>query len=92
MSHYHIEFMPGVLERMSEIPKNIQKRMMNAIEERLATAPDQYGTRLRQSLIGLWKLRVGDYRIAYNIEGDTVFIEAIAHRKNIYQQLGKKRK
>ena len=31
-----------------------------------------------------YRLRVGDYRVLFSIETDTIFILNIGHRKNIY--------
>ncbi|HLG29755.1 MAG TPA: hypothetical protein VI387_06045 [Candidatus Brocadiales bacterium] len=45
------------------LDSKLKKRIRNAIETRLATAPHQYGEPLRKTLRGYWKLRVGDYRI-----------------------------
>ncbi len=90
MSRYKIVFLPGVVERdFPEIPQNLQKRILDAIENRLTIAPDQYGMRLRQSLSGLWRLRVGDYRIAYEIKGFTVHIWAVVYRKEAYEKIAK---
>ncbi|WHZ29084.1 MAG: hypothetical protein OJF51_003884 [Nitrospira sp.] len=38
----------------------------------LTRTSHQYGTPLRKTLRGYWKLRVGDYRVVYKIEGDEV--------------------
>jgi len=74
-------------EDLPSLPKNMQARVIRAIEERLATAPDQYGNRLRKSLMGLWRLRVGDYRIIYEIEGQNVLVWAIGHRRVAYDAI-----
>ena len=66
------------------MPRNLQKRILDAIDSRLRTEPARYGVRLRRSLWGLWKLRVGDYRVVFEIAGSEVFIWAIAHRKFVY--------
>ncbi|NIV15511.1 MAG: type II toxin-antitoxin system RelE/ParE family toxin, partial [Aliifodinibius sp.] len=34
---------------------------------------------------GLRRLRIGDYRVTYSIEKDSVIIAAIKHRKNAYE-------
>jgi mRNA-degrading endonuclease RelE of RelBE toxin-antitoxin system len=54
-----------------------------AIEARLATEPEKYGTRLRRSLLGLWKLRVGDYRVVFELQAGRVRVWAIVHRKRV---------
>jgi mRNA interferase RelE/StbE len=78
-------------EDLKSIPANLRKRILKAIQVRLATEPARYGTRLRQSLSSLWKLRVGDYRVVFEIENKTVRIWTIAHRKKGYLEAGKRR-
>jgi len=41
---------------------------------------------LSQSLGGLWKIRVGDYRIVYEIEEKKVTVWAIRHRTDVYRE------
>jgi len=66
---------------LPKLNKNIKLRIKRAIEERLATEPERYGKPLRKSLKGFWKLRVGDYRIAYKIKYKEVFVLGIIYRK-----------
>lgn len=88
---FEIEYREEVLdEDLSEIPKNLQRRIVRAIDARLSTEPYEYGTRLRQSLAGLWKLRVGDYRVVFEIDGDRVRIWAIVHRKKVYEEAARR--
>jgi mRNA-degrading endonuclease RelE of RelBE toxin-antitoxin system len=56
-----------------------------AIEERLMVDPIGFGKPLRYSLKGLRRLRVGDYRVMYQVKGKTVTIVAIKHRKDVYE-------
>ena len=62
----------------------MQQRVLRAIRERLTTEPSRYGTRLRKSLIGLWKIRVGDYRVSYELRAREVRVWAIGHRGRVY--------
>lgn len=80
-----IVYRPEVVdEDLADIPGNVQARILTAIERRLGTEPFRYGQRLRRSLRGLWKLRVGDYRVCYQIEGNTVTVWAVRHRREVY--------
>lgn len=36
---------------------------------------------------GEWRIRVGNYRIRYRIDGDSVVITRVAHRSEIYRDL-----
>ena len=79
------------LDDLREMPRNIQARVIRSIESRLAVEPTRYGVRLRRSLAGLWKIRVGDYRIVYELEGQVVTVWAIRHRKNVYPEVERRK-
>lgn len=78
-------------EDLPRMPGNVRARIVRAIETRLMTEPAKYGERLRHSLIGLWKIRVGDYRVCYEIEGHTVTVWAIRDRRDVYSILERRR-
>lgn len=81
---YHHE----VVNDIAMIPANIKGRIKSAIETRLMTEPLKYGLPLRGTLKKYWKLRVGDYRIVYEIFESEVIIYKIAHRREIYEEAG----
>ena len=74
-------------EDIPRIPQNLHIRIAGAIGSRLTRAPHQYGTPLRKTLRGYWKLRVGDYRVVYKIEGEEVWVLGIQHRKTVYEDI-----
>lgn len=88
---FEVVYLPEVLDDdVSEIPRNLYDRIARAILDRLAVAPTRYGRRLGRSLAGLWRIRVGDYRVAYTVneKARRVTVWAVRHRKNIYRTLG----
>ena len=85
--HYH----PAVRdEDLSLIDRKSKGRIRKAIEERLQTAPQDYGEPLRKSLKGYWKLRVGDFRVVFKVVESEVWILGIRHRKSVYMDIGKR--
>lgn len=85
---YEIRYHPDV--KSTDIPslnKTMKHRIKTAIESRLMSAPHQYGEPLRKTLKGYWKLRIGDYRIVFKIQDNTVLILGIIHRKDIYKKI-----
>jgi mRNA interferase RelE/StbE len=70
-----------------QINVRMRERIRKAIESRLMTSPNEFGLPLRKSLRGYWKLRVGDYRVVFKIEGEIVYILGIRHRKNVYKNV-----
>ncbi len=81
---YHPVYHHEIPNDPANIPTNIKQRIRKAIETRLLTDPINYGLPLRKSLQGHRKLRVGDYRIIYRIEGQQVIILKIGHRRDVY--------
>lgn len=79
---YHPDI-PGEIER---IPRNLRNIMRRAIEERLMTDPVRFGEPLRRSLHGYRKLRVGDYRIVYELKAKDVIVLLIGYRKDVYDK------
>lgn len=82
---YRLLYHPAVKEDdLPPINLKMRDRIRRAIEQRLATEPTYYGEPLRHKLKGYWKLRVGDYRVAYRMAGQEVWILTIGHRKEVY--------
>lgn len=80
---YHPDVLRTDLKKLSLENKN---RIKKSIENKLLINPTVYGEPLRGTLIPLWKLRVGDYRIVFGIEDNVIYIHAVAHRKDIYNK------
>jgi len=57
----------------------------NAVREKIAKSPELYGKPLRQSLKGCRSLRVGDYRVVFQIKSRIVHLVAIVHRSSKYR-------
>lgn len=61
------------------------RRIATAIAGKLARYPQLYGAPLRGTLRPLWKLRVGDWRVVYDIADRTVRVITVGHRRDIYR-------
>ncbi|MDO8183589.1 MAG: type II toxin-antitoxin system RelE/ParE family toxin [bacterium] len=68
-----------------KITKTDLIRIKRAIESKLMIDPVVYGLPLRGSLKQYWKLRVGNWRLVYNIYKNEVRILIIAHRREVYK-------
>ena len=82
------------LVKSEDIPKldnTVKTRIKKAIETRLTAAPEEYGEPLRRTLKGYWKLRVGDYRVVFKVEGDDIIVLGIRHRRDIYKVMSGER-
>jgi mRNA interferase RelE/StbE len=85
---YQVLYHPAVLkDDLPPISRNLQHRISCAIAQRLTTEPLHYGEPLRYQLKGLWKLRVGDYRVVYQVVSEEIWVFRIDHRKDVYEGL-----
>ena len=89
--NYSITLHPQVISR--DIPQlDVQWKIaiQSAIRTKLTTLPEIYGKPLRQTLKGYRALRVGDYRIVFQIQKKLVRIIAILHRSAGYKGIEKR--
>ena len=82
---YKSIFTQSFTKEFGKLPKSIKEKILEALEK---TAENPYtGTKLRGKLEGLWRWRVGKYRIIYFIdekEKAIVFVD-VGLRKSIYE-------
>jgi mRNA-degrading endonuclease RelE of RelBE toxin-antitoxin system len=73
-------------QKLGQLPKPIKARMVEVIV-RLAEWPTISGARpLRGKLTGHYRVRTGDYRVQFYVEGGQVVIERIGHRDGFYDE------
>ena len=85
-----IQYHSKVIDDLSHISAPIKKDIRIAIEEKLATKPEFFGKPLQFSLKGLRSMRVGDYRVIFQLSGKVVYIVFIAHRSIVYKTIEKR--
>lgn len=85
---YRVEYATGVAKDLKPLPKKVRQRALDAVETHLARDPYQ-GKALSGAYKGLYRFRIGDYRIVYSIEKDelVVFVLRIRHRRDAYRGL-----
>lgn len=88
---FSVIYHPEVKERdILKLNADVRSRIRKAIETRLMCAPHEYGEPLRKTLKGYWKLRVGDYRVVFRIDGEEILVLGICHRKDVYPLMEKR--
>lgn len=82
---YKISYHVAVPDDIASIGEVHRRRIKEAIEQKLESSPVRFGKPLQNSLSGLRSLRVGDYRVVFQITGLVVFVVLIAHRSMVYK-------
>ena len=86
MPSYRIELKLAAKRGLSKLPQVVQKRIARKIEV-LARNPRPPGVEKLKGLPDLYRLRVGDYRILYQIQEKflLVLVVQVGHRREIYE-------
>ena len=80
---FHVEYAALAVENLRVLPKTVASQIVRKIA-RLEHGLHGNIKRIRQADFG-YRLRMGDYRILFDIEDDTIVIQKIGHRKDIYE-------
>ncbi len=82
---FSIKIKESALRALRKIPEADRGRIVEAID-RLATEPFAGGV-LKGEFSGLRRLRVGQYRIVYEVSHQalTILIVRIGHRRDVYR-------
>ncbi len=54
-------------EDLKRLDPSVQRYLLRTLRARLSADPEAYGKPLGAEPSGLWKLRVGDYRVIYRV-------------------------
>lgn len=87
-SRYSIEITRDALKVLGKLDKPVRRRVQAAIDE-LQHEPRPAGMIALQGQKGVYRIRVGDYRVLYTIRDSelVVLIVDLGHRREIYDQL-----
>lgn len=79
---YEIEFKPKAIKDLEKLSDDLQNRIINKIE--LMQDNLQGDIKKLTNFTPEYRLRVGDYRILFEIENQIILIYRIKHRSKAY--------
>lgn len=88
MASYHVDFKPSVYKDFRRLPEPVVERVMKRIEQ-LKDEPLPHGVEKLETAERLYRIRIGDYRIVYEVEMPVrqVMIHYVRHRREAYRAL-----
>jgi mRNA interferase RelE/StbE len=81
---YNLLFKQSAKKDLEKLPKHIAQRILKKIQETLLKSPYSFPL-LKGRFEGLRKLKVGKYRVVYQLSNQDIFIVYIDHRKDVYR-------
>jgi mRNA interferase RelE/StbE len=84
---YRIEFRPAAERSFLKLSHSVRNRLQPHIEG-LATEPRPHGARKLAGTKDRWRIRVGDYRVVYEIHDEVLIVLVLAagHRSDVYRR------
>jgi mRNA interferase RelE/StbE len=90
LTKYNVLLSKSATSQLSSLSKTLSERIKNSLKQ-LETDPfmSRSGSDIKKLKINkdtpLFRLRIGDYRVAYFVQEDRVLITKIFHRKKGYK-------
>lgn len=85
-----VEVSPFTQRQLTKLDKPVARRILDWLDERIEGCKDprHFGESLRGELAGLWRYRVGDFRLICELKIDRmiVWVIAVGHRREIYRR------
>jgi mRNA interferase RelE/StbE len=79
---FDVQFKPKAVKDIERLPPRIQERVLSRVEE-MRTDLSGDVKRLTK-FTPEYRLRVGDYRVLFEIEDETIIIYRVRHRREVY--------
>lgn len=86
---WRVEFTKAADRAMRKLDRQTAERVLSEIEEvSRMEDPRSRGKALTGNLAGLWRYRVGDYRVVCDIEDGVlvILVVDVAHRREVYRR------
>ena len=84
-----IEYADTAERALRKIDQSVARRIVDYLEKRLAAREDprELGKALTGPMGGLWRYRIGDYRVIADVQDQTVTILVlrVGHRSTVYR-------
>ena len=83
---YAIEFVPSARRELRKLPREVQLKLNQRIDS-LSLDPRPRGSKKLKGSDELWRVRVSDYRVVYEIRDKVllVLVVRVAHRREVYR-------
>jgi len=84
-----VEFKPRAFKELKKLDRPVQKQIFDFLDtlSEGSCHPRSTGKALQGNQSGMWRYRVGDYRILCEIQDSKLIIHilAVGHRKEVYK-------
>ena len=83
---YRVVYKPAAGRDVDKLPPHVLPRLRDSIVA-LAEIPRPPGCKKLKGPGGMWRIRVGDYRVVYEIDDSSLVVRILraGHRRDVYE-------
>ena len=82
---FEVKFTPKGAKDLEKLSKDLQKRVIKKLEFFTSLEdPILFSKPLVNLPPNTHRFRVGDYRIAFYVQGEIIYVDRVRHRKEVY--------
>jgi mRNA interferase RelE/StbE len=81
--NYDLRFKPRSVKDLKKLPAELRRRIIEKVEE--MTEDSAGDVKQLTNSTPEYRLRVGDYRVLFEIEGNTIVVYRVRHRREAYR-------
>lgn len=81
---HEIVFTKRSVVDLEKLDDSTKRRILSKLKE-YAASPFEFAHKLSDPRIGSYRFRVGDFRIIFDVDGNSIIILRIGNRRDIYR-------
>ncbi len=85
---FTVQLTPSFIRDLEDLPRPAQEKVLAALKRLEADpfGPPPMVKKLKGKGVGQWRLRIGVYRVRYDVVRQDVVLYRVRHRKEIYRE------
>ena len=82
---YRLVYTHRAIRDIDALDTSVRQRVGKTLL-RYGPDPLKHAEPLKQSELGSYRFRIGDYRVVFDLDGDQIVILRVGHRREIYRR------
>lgn len=82
---YRLVYTDRAVKDIQPLEQRVKSRIGRTVL-RYQEDPLRYAEKLRDSRLGTYRFRIGDYRVIFDIEENEIVVLRLGHRRDIYRK------
>ena len=82
---YRLVYTHRAIRDIDALDTSVKQRVGKTLL-RYGPDPLKHAEPLKQSELGSYRFRIGDYRVVFDLDGDQIVILRVGHRREIYRR------